>query len=134
MAREFSESMTLSVCADCRAAGDRLRPGRLLLGCLAARFSPWPNVVVRAGACMGVCGEPVAVALQSPARATYLFARLREEAGAAALEAFLPLYMARGGGMTREAERPQGLRGRLRARIAPAAAPRPDVRDGEVVP
>ena len=70
---------------------------------------------------MGVCEEPVAVAVQSPARATYLFASLLDEAAVDSLVAFLALYRSRPNGMSREAERPAGLRGRLRARIAPPA-------------
>ena len=68
---------------------------------------------------MGACEEPVAVAVQSPGRATYLFAGLSDEAAVDSLLGFLALYRSRPDGMSREAERPTGLRGRLRARIAP---------------
>ena len=121
MAREFSERITLSVCADCRRPRDRRRPGRALAAELAERLREWPFVAVEPGVCMGACEEPVAVAVQSPGRATYLFASLLDEAAVDSLVAFLALYRSRLDGMSREAERPAGLRGRLRARIAPPA-------------
>ena len=121
MAREFSERITLSVCADCRPSRDRRRPGRALAAQLAERLREWPFVAVEPGVCMGACEEPVAVAVQSPGRATYVFASLSDEAAVDSLVAFLALYRSRPNGMSREAERPAGLRGRLRARIAPPA-------------
>ena len=121
MAREFSERITLSVCADCRRPRDRRRPGRALAAELAERLSEWPLVAVEPGVCMGACEEPVAVAVQSPGRATYLFAGLSDEAAINSLVGFLALYRSRPDGMSREAERAAGLRGRLRARIAPPA-------------
>jgi predicted metal-binding protein len=119
MAREFSERIILSVCADCRRPRDRRRPGRALAAELAERLREWPLLAVEPGVCMGACEEPVAVAVQSPGRATYLFASLLDEAAVDSLVAFLALYRSRPDGMSREAERPAGLRGRLRARIAP---------------
>ena len=121
MAREFSERITLSVCADCRRPRDRRRPGRALAAQLAEGLREWPFVAVEPGVCMGACEEPVAVAVQSPGRATYLFAGLSDEAAVDSLLGFLALYRSRPDGMSREAERPTGLRGRLRARIAPPA-------------
>ncbi|MCF3640517.1 DUF1636 domain-containing protein [Rhizobium sp. TRM95111] len=121
MASDNSD-ITITVCADCRRKGARARPGRLIGDALAALIRPAMRVHVVEGRCMAACDAPAAVSIQSPGRTTYLFQAISADGDVPALAEFVALYVLRPDGLTREAERPALLRGKTRARIAPAPA------------
>ena len=124
----------LAFCLTCRSVGAPERTGAALLTQLCARaqaapsepYAPASTATARGEAglllhlggsvCMGGCARPVALSVQAPGKARYLFADI--DAGTLDdLLAFAALYAARPDGMTREAERPARLRGKLLARI-----------------
>lgn len=69
---------------------------------------------------MAGCDRPCTIAFQASGKATYLFGDIRPDTDIASLVDFADLYLRMPDGMTREAERPAGLRGKTLARI-PAA-------------
>ena len=105
------DGMRLTICATCgsgagegQALADRVR------GALPAEWS------LRLHDCLGACARPVALAVEAPGRATYLFAGVRA-GDAEDLLAFTRLYAAAPDGWIEDA-RPAGrLRHCLRGRI-----------------
>lgn len=111
---------TLVVCTTCRHAGwqgDSPRPGALLHAALAASGLP-PGVTLRAVECLSVCGDGCAVALQSPGKWTYVYARLAETHLTAILDG-AARYAAAPDGIVPWRERPEVFRKQSVARIPP---------------
>lgn len=74
-------------------------------------------VRVRAQDCMNLCDEPVAVAIQGAARASYLFAGLSPVQDASEIAATIAAYLDSPGGWIEDAQRCGRLRFCLKGRI-----------------
>lgn len=115
----------VTVCTDCRRRGGACRPGLDLMGRLADGLERLgvdarSDFSIAGTACMAGCDRPCTIAFQASGKATYLFGDIEPDADIDALVAFAELYLGLPDGMTREAQRPAGLRGKTLARI-PAA-------------
>lgn len=113
---------TVTVCTDCRITGTACRPGLKLLDHLNACLSKMDaadnrDFAVEGTVCMAGCRRPCTIAFQASGKATYLFGDIEPDADIEALVAFAKLYGERPDGMTREAERPRALGGKVLARI-----------------
>lgn len=113
---------TVTVCTDCRITGTACRPGLQLLDHLNACLSKIGasdnrDFAVEGTVCMAGCKRPCTIAFQASGKATYLFGDIEPDADIEALVMFAKLYGERPDGMTREAERPSGLGGKVLARI-----------------
>lgn len=120
-----SSNHKITVCTDCRITGAPCRPGLTLLARLNDSLSNIgvadnPDFSVEGTVCMAGCLRPCTIAFQASGKATYLFGDIDADADIPALVDFAGIYAGREDGLTREAERPQGLRGKTIARI-PAA-------------
>ncbi len=111
---------TLVVCTTCKGAGwtgSGERPGALLHAALAAADLP-AGVTVRAVECLSVCGDGCSVALQSPGKWTYVYARLSDTHIPAILDG-AARYAATPDGLVPWRERPEVFRKQSVARIPP---------------
>ena len=115
----------VTVCTDCRVTGSACKPGLALLARLGEsldRLGVGPDVdfSIQGTACMAGCRRHCTIAFQASGKATYLFGGIEPDADVDALVDFARLYAQREDGMTREAERPRSLAGKVLARV-PAA-------------
>ncbi len=102
---------TLTICATCAAVGHP--PTGAELAAAVGTVEGWD---VRMHDCLSMCAEPVALAVQGLARATYLFSGVLVD-DAADVRAFLALYDASPDGWIADA-RPAGrLRFCLKGRV-----------------
>lgn len=113
---------TITVCTDCRITGTACLPGLQLLDRLTASLSRFGSsehrdFAVEGTVCMAACRRPCTIAFQASGKATYLFGDIAPDADIEALIDFARLYGGRVDGMTREAERPRALGGKVLARI-----------------
>jgi len=115
----------VTVCTDCRRRGETCRPGLDLLHRLTDSLhrlgaDTGSDFMVAGTVCMAGCDRPCTIAFQASGKVTYLFGDVQPDTDLEALVDFADLYLRMPDGMTREAERPAGLRGKTLARI-PAA-------------
>jgi predicted metal-binding protein len=94
--------------------------GRLADGLERLGIDARSDFVIAGTVCMAGCDRPCTIAFQASGKATYLFGDIEPDADIDALVAFAELYVGLPDGMTREGQRPAGLRGKTLARI-PAA-------------
>jgi predicted metal-binding protein len=97
--------------------GEGDRPGAQLHAALAASDLP-PGVALRAVECLSVCGDGCTVALQSPGKWSYVYARLSDTHLPAILDG-AARYAAAPEGIVPWRERPEVFRKQSVARIPP---------------
>ncbi|MEL6967246.1 MAG: DUF1636 domain-containing protein [Pseudomonadota bacterium] len=102
---------TLFICSKCRGASVAAELRQALEPTLPDCFS------IRAVSCMAGCDHPVAVGIQSQAKATYLFGGIETAAEIAAIGAFAHQYAGSTTGWTSASERPAPLTNKTLAHL-----------------
>ncbi len=113
-------SYAIIVCTRCRDPLSGAAAAERLLSELQTADG-FKGFAVQTVACMAGCDRPLAVGFRAENKASYLFGDIDPQQDAGALSAFAELYRARPDGWSSERDRPQGLHGKIIARI-PAAA------------
>lgn len=116
---------TIVVCTTCRKldmADGEERAGARLLASLASGTLP-DGVTVKGVECLSVCSDGCTVALQSPGKWTYVYARLDPDFHAEAILQGAALYAAAPDGMVPWRARPEVFRKQSVARIPPLEQP-----------